>query len=606
MKLSDYVADFLARQGIRHVFVLTGGASAHLIDSVARHPRIEHVCLQHEQAEAMAADAYARVTGGLGAAMATSGPGATNLITGVCCAFYDSVPVLYITGQVATFRLSGSTGVRQMGFQETAVVEMFRPITKHAAMLLNPERIRYELEKACHLARTGRPGPVLLDIPDDLQRAEVDPRRLRPYLPPPQASAAPKPSAAELERCVELLRSARRPVIIPGWGIRLAGAGALALRVIEMLGFPVAPTWGAMDLLPHGHPQLVGGFGLHGTRYGNFAVQNADTLLSIGTRLDTHMTGSPLSSFARQARRIIVDIDPAELRKFKTFGLKVELPIHADAQEFLAALRRRLRGFRSQDLSDWRSRISRWKRSFPICPASYRKEKDVNPYVFVKELSRVVPKNDTLVLDTGCAVAWTMQAFEFKRGQRMFHAFNNTPMGYALPASIGASIALGGRRVVCISGDGGLQMNIQELATVIRHRLPIKVFLIDNHGYSMIQQTQDQWLGSRYVASTVEGGLAFPDFIKVAKAYGWQTVSIRKNSEIRRKLRQVFSAEGPVFCDVDIAPTRRVVPQVVFGRPIEDASPLLERAQFMDNMDIPPSEASLKPCPNSRSTSSRN
>ena len=595
MKLSDYVADFLARQGIRHVFVLTGGASAHLIDSVARHPRIEHVCLQHEQANAMAADAYARVTRGLGAAMATSGPGATNLITGVCCAFYDSVPVIYITGQVATFRLSGSTGVRQMGFQETAVIEMFRPITKNAVMLLDPKRIRYELEKACHLARTGRPGPVLIDIPDDVQRAEIDPRRLEPFSPPPKAGAAPKPSAAEIERCLELLRSARRPVIIPGWGIRLAGAEAEALRVIQALGFPVAPTWGAMDLLPHGHPQLAGGFGLHGTRHGNFTVQNADAILAVGTRLDTHMTGSPLSSFARQARRIIVDIDPAELRKFKSFGLKVDLPIQADAKEFLAALHRRLTGFRGADLSAWRRRIARWKRSFPICPASYRKDKDVNPYVFVKELSRSVPKDETVFIDTGCAVAWTMQAFECKPGQRLFHAFNNTPMGYALPASIGASIALGGRRVVCLTGDGGLQMNIQELATVVRHRLPIKLFLINNHGYSMIQQTQDQWLGSRYAASTIEGGLAFPNFIKVAKAYGWKTVSIRKNAELRRKLRQAFAAEGPVFCDVDIAPSRRVIPQVVFGRPIEDAAPLLERKQFMENMDIPPIEASLKP-----------
>jgi len=595
MKLSDYIADFLAREGIRHVFALTGGASAHLIDSVARHPRIEHICLQHEQADAMAADAYARVTGGLGAAMATSGPGATNLITGICCAFYDSVPVIYITGQVATFRLSGGTGVRQMGFQETAVVDMCRPVTKYAAMLLDPRRIRFELEKACHIARTGRPGPVLLDIPDNLQRVDISPKQLKPFVPGLKDKSLPKPAKREIAECLALFHQARRPVIIPGWGIRLAHAEVDALRLIETLGFPVAPTWGAMDLLPSNHPQFVGGFGLHGTRYGNFTVQNADLILAVGTRLDTHMTGSPLSSFARQARHIIVDIDLAELRKFRTFGLKARLPIHADAKEFLVALNRHLKFYHGPDLSAWRSRIAHWKHSFPICPAAYRKEKDVNPYVFIKELSRVAPEGDTLFLDTGCTVAWTMQAFDFKRGQRIFHAFNNTPMGYALPASIGASIALGSRRITCITGDGGLQMNIQELATVVRHRLPIKLFLINNRGYSMIQQTQDQWLGSRYVASTVEGGLAFPDFIKVAKAYGWKTASIRRNSDIRRTVRQVFAARGPVFCDVDIAASRRVIPQVVFGRPIEDAHPLLERRHFLDNMDIPPIAASLKP-----------
>jgi len=595
MKLSDYIADFLAKQGIRHAFVLTGGASLHLIDSINRQAGIDFVCCQHEQANAMAADAYARVTGGLGAAVATSGPGATNMITGVCCAFYDSVPVVYITGQVATFRLSGKTGVRQIGFQETAVVEMYKPVTKYAVMLVDPKRIRYELEKACYIARSGRPGPVLIDIPDNLQRMEVQPERLEGFIPTPEKHAAFSPSPLQIQQCLDLVKEARRPVIIPGWGIRLAKAETEALRMIETLGFPVAPTWGAMDLLPAAHPQFVGSFGLHGTRYGNFTVQNADLILAIGTRLDTHETGSPLSTFARSAKRIVVDIDPNELNKFEAFNLKIDLPVQADAGEFLSAFNRRLGGYRRQDLSAWLGQVAAWKRDFPICPPAYYKEKSVNPYVLIKELSAVMPKDETIFLDTGCAVAWTMQAFDFKKGQRIYHAFNNTPMGYGLPASIGASFARGKRPVTLISGDGSLQMNIQELATVIRHKLPIRIFLINNRGYSMIQQTQDQWLNSNYVASTVEGGLAFPDFIKVAKAYGFPVISMRKNAEVSGKVRKAFAAKGPVFCDIEIDPARRVIPQVVFGRPIEDAHPLIDRRILKKNMLVSLLEASLKP-----------
>jgi acetolactate synthase-1/2/3 large subunit len=494
---------------------------------------------------------------------------------------------------VATFRLRGDTGVRQMGFQETDIVEMCRTITKYAVMLLDPKRIRYELEKACHLARSGRPGPVLIDIPDNLQREEIEPAQLESFTPRP-AYDRPKPPAGQMDACLGLIAAARRPVFIVGWGIRLAKAEAEAMAAIEALGFPVVPTWGALDMIPADHPLLVGSFGLHGTRYGNFAVQNADLILAVGTRLDTHETGSPLSSFAREAKRIIIDIDPTELAKFEKFGLKVDLPVHADAKEFLSELGRRLKGAPKTDLSDWKVRIAKWKADYPICTPAYRQEKDVNPYVFIKSLSRAAAEGAVFFLDTGCAVAWTMQAFDFKKGQRMFHAFNNTPMGYGLPASIGACIALGKKEVVYIAGDGSLQMNIQELATVMRHRLPIKIFLFNNHGYSMIQQTQDQWLGSRYEASTVEGGLAFPDFVAVAKAYGFPTLTIRDSSEVDEKVRQAFAADGPVFCDVDIKSSHRVIPQVVFGRPIEDPGPLLPRPEFLSNMVITPAEASLK------------
>lgn len=592
MKLSDYVADFLAQQNIEKVFVLTGGASVHLIDSIAQHPRIDYVCPQHEQAAAMAADGYARISGCLGVAIATSGPGATNLLTGVCSAYYDSVPVLFITGQVATFRMKGSTGVRQLGFQETDTVSIFRPVTKYAVLIDSPERIRYELEKAVYLARSGRPGPVLIDIPDNLQRAQVDPEAMTAFVPPTRDIDSRRLEEA-IDACLGLLSHSERPVMIPGWGVHLAGTQRDWMEVVEDLGIPVAPTWAAADLMPATHPLVIGTFGTHGTRYGNFAVQNADLVLAIGTRLDTKATGSPPSTFARGAKKIVVDIDPCELRKFMNCGLEIDLSCEFDARAFITALRDRCRDRPRLDIGPWLERIHDWKARYPICPDAYAAERDVNPYVWVKGLSSACDEDATIIIDTGCTVAWMMQAFEFKGRQRLFHDFNNTAMGWALPASIGASFALRGGEVICVTGDGSLQMNIQELATVIRHSLPIKIFLINNQGYSMIQQTQEQWLDARFEASTVAGGLAFPDFSKVAEAYGFKTVLIRYNDEIIDGIHEALRADGPVFCDVRISARHRVVPQVKFGRPNEDSEPCIQREDFFKEMIVEPLEVSF-------------
>jgi len=596
MKLSDYVAEFLAGLGIRHVFAITGGAAVHLIDSIAKRSDIDYICPQHEQAGAMAADGYARATGQLGAAISTSGPGATNMITGICCAYYDSVPVLYISGQVSTFRLKGARGIRQLGFQETEIVEMCRPITKYAVLVTDPQQIRYELEKACFLAQTGRPGPVLIDIPDNLQREEIDPSALPGFSPPEDAEPATlNVPEVVLRQCRDLLHAARRPVLILGWGVRLAGGEAQALRLVEALQIPVLLTWGVVDLLPAEHPLQAGTFGTHGTRYGNFTVQNADLILSVGCRLDTHVTGSPLNTFAREAGKIVVDIDSAELDKFADYGMPLTMGIRADAKDFVERLLPYVEG--SQPLNavpDWNAQVKSWKQAYPVdTPKSYCGE-GVNPYQLVKHLAAAALAQEHFFIDTGCGVAWMMQGFPVKGTQRLFHAFNNTPMGYALPASIGASFAMGSGQVSCVTGDGGLQMNIQELATVLRHQLPIKIFLLNNGGYNMIQQTQEQWLDGRYEASTVAGGLAFPDFIKVAEAYGFKTLSITSNESIPELVGRAYAEPGPVFCDVQISPAQRVVPQVKFGRPIEDPEPFLPREEFFRNMLVPMLEACKK------------
>lgn len=589
MKLSDYVVDFLARQGIRHVFAITGGASMHLIESLANHPDIDYICPHHEQAGAMAADGYARATGKLGAALATSGPGGTNMVTGICCSWYDSVPVLYITGQVSTFRFKGDTGVRQMGFQETDIVEMCRSITKYAVTVTDARSIRYELEKAVWLAQVGRPGPVLLDIPDNIQREQIEPDVLHGFEQPLDAPALPPPTlSASVAQCLALVQDAKRPLVVLGWGVHLAGAEREALEFIEHLGLPVNPTWATTDILAENHPLRCGTFGTHGTRFGNFAIQNADLVISIGSRLDTHMIGSPFSDFCRGGHKVLVDIDAPEINKFSKFGMHIDVPVVADAKAFLREALNQSRNQTAPDITPWLQTIAAWKSRYCAVQPSYFESPTLNPYVFIKHLSDAATDGEVLFADTGCGVAWMAQAFQFKTGQRFFSAFNNTPMGYGLPAAVGASFALDRKRIICVTGDGGLMMNIQELSTVLHHQLPIKIFVLDNRGYSMIQQTQDQWLNSKYEASCEAGGLGFPNFHALAQTLGFNAIEIESNQEANDTIQAFLDAPGPGFCTVKLLPQERVIPQVRFGRPIEDPEPFLPRSEFLSSMLIEP------------------
>jgi acetolactate synthase I/II/III large subunit len=589
MKLSDYVARFVAERRVTHVFGVSGGASLHLIESFGTTAGVEFVCPAHEQGGAMAADGFARASRGPGVAVATSGPGATNLLTGICCSYYDSVPVLFLTGQVASFRMKGDLGVRQIGFQETDIVDICRPVTKYAVRLSDPARIRYELEKAWHLALEGRPGPVLVDIPDDMQRESVEPEDMESYSVPPTLTSTADSHFSEL---LDLMEGAERPVLILGWGIRLANADALVSEFVERLGFPVAPTWAVADILPADHPLLVGTFGTHGTRYGNFTVQNADFVISVGARLDTKATGSPMTSFARGARKVVVDKDQSELGKFRHFGLEVDLLIQADAADFIETGIEALTRRSPPKYREWKDIIRQWKAAYPSCLPAYYEEESINPYVLMRALSKACLPGDQIVVDTGCAIAWAMQAFEFKEGQRLFHDFNNTAMGWSLPASIGVSLAMDRRSVICVIGDGSLMMSVQELATVVRHQLPIKILLLNNSGYSMIRQTQDQWLQGHYLASSIEGGLADVDFPSVAQGFGLDVCTLSHARDIGEMISSLLESPGPMLCNVEIEPNQRVVPQTKFGRPNEDMEPLLPRDEYRSCMIVPPIDCS--------------
>ncbi len=592
MKLSDYVIDFVARRGVTHVFGISGGAAVHLFDSAARHPSVTPVFPQHEQSAAICADGYARATGKLGVAITTSGPGATNLLTGVCCSYYDSVPTLMITGQVATHRLKGAAAIRQRGFQETDVTSIFASVTKYAHQVRDPKSIRYCLEKACHLAFDGRPGTVLLDLPDDLQRAEVDPDTMPSFTPDPP-DAYDGDLRGDIEALLPLLRKARRPVVVLGGGLATPRVGKPLDALIDLLGMPVLTTWAATDLIAFDHRLRVGPFGVYGPRLGNFTVQNADLVLCLGSRLSQNVTGGILRSFARDATIVMVDVSRGEMDKFDGFGIDVHRRICARLADFIPALLERLSVDARPNYGDWFEKIDRWKSVLPDdrpgpAPAAAG---FIDAYDFVGKLSDVIPERELIVVDTGGNLTWTCNGFKIRRGQRLVSDWNNTAMGYALPAAIGAAFHASGASITCIIGDGGLMLSLGELALLAKHKLPVRVLLLNNHGHGIQKQTLETWLDGKYVGVDAASGLAFTDFVKVAQAMGLETVSIAASEDVVPTLRAVYARPGPVFCNIEINPAQKLYPVLKFGAPLEDQLPPLDPALLRAEMLVAPFDA---------------
>ena len=593
MKLSDLIAQVLHRNGLKYVFAVSGGASLHLIHSIAETEGIEFICPQHEQGGAMAADGYSRVSKEIGCAIATSGPGATNLITGIATSFYDSIPILFLTGQVASFRFKGNSGVRQMGFQETDIVSMCQSITKYAKLITEPYSIIYEIEKAIHIAKNGRPGPVLIDIPDDIQRMEIDPTLMKQYHYIPQSPFVI--NEGKIHDCINLLKQAKRPVLIAGWGVHLSNSEDEFRELANFLQIPVVSTWAARDLYQDCESLFIGGFGTHGTRAANYTVQNSDLILSVGSRLDTKATGSPASSFARGAKIIMVDIDPSETKKFNNLDRLIDISINNDANEFLTVLLKYVKLNTFPSYSEWRCKTLHWVESYPVFNNYEIQKTKIDPYFLVEKVSNQLEEDDIIFSDTGGTLAWFMQGLKFKKGQRFFHSFNNTPMGYGLPAAIGGSFARPCKRIILLTGDGSFQMSIQELATLIRHKLPIKIILLNNGGHGMVRQTQEMWLGGKFYATSEEGGLPSPNFTQIVNAYGITSDTVEVSSELELKLKNTINhTNAPTFLNINIDRDVGVSPQVKYGRPNEDGHPLLNRSEFLENMLIEPLPVSLK------------
>jgi acetolactate synthase-1/2/3 large subunit len=600
MRLADYVMHFVAQQGVKHVFLLTGGGAMHLNDALSHCSDLTFVCNHHEQAAAIAAENYAKASDNLGVVMVTTGPGGTNAITGVAGAWLDSTPMLVISGQVKRadrmYRPDGTPlGVRQRGSQEVDIVSLVKPITKYAVTIEDPQSIRYHLEKAAHLARTGRPGPVWIDIPIDVQATPVEPDSMPAFDPAELSNRSSDDLTNQVRDVMDRLRRAERPFIFAGNGVRVSGAAAAFAKLVRLLNVPVGLTWMAMDLLDDDDPLFFGRPGTVASRGANFALQNADFVLAIGTRLDPPLMGWDPHQFARGAYKTVVDIDPAELRKLEG---TIDNPICADARSFIENMIQQCSAGPRKQHSAWIKRCQDWKARYPIVLPEHRTPGLVSVYHLAEIIGQEAKPNDRVVSgSSGSAIEVFLLAYRARKGRRVFHTAGLGAMGYGLPASIGVCLGSGKKKTICIEGDGGLQLNIQELATIAHLQLPIKLFVLNNQGYASIRASQTSYFGGPNIGCDSETGVSIPDYRKVARAYGWKTAVIEDQSDLTTAVGRILRGHGPVLCDVHIIPDEIRAPRVTsiqrpdgsfLSKPLEDLWPFLDRNEFVENMIVEP------------------
>jgi len=597
IKVSDYIVKRLIKYGIKDVFMITGGGAMHLNNSFGRSKNIKCIFNHHEQACAIAAEGYSRVTGKLAVVNITSGPGGLNTLTGVMGQWTDSVPVLYISGQVkkeTTINSCPGIGLRQLGDQEVDIISIVKPITKFAVSIKNPGDIKKLLEKALYLATSGRPGPVWIDIPLDVQGAQIEYDGILDYLSQEKngTGLGNRNIDEKIAQAAGFLKKSKRPVLIAGHGIRIAGAQNKLLGIIKKLRVPVVTTFNGFDLVPSDNPYFMGRIGTLGSRAGNLALQNSDFILSIGSRNNIRQVGYNWKAFARAAKKVVVDIDLAELKKPT---LRPDLAINCDAGYFLEEFCKHLsKPFNCDWWLDW---CKKRKNKYPVVLPKYSVSKLVNPYYFIQRLTRLVKADNVLVAGNASACVVLFQAGIVKENQRIFWNSGCASMGYDLPASIGASVANNRKNTICITGDGSIQMNIQELQTIVYNKLPIKIFLLNNNGYVSIKQTQESFFGLPYVGCDPKSGVGFPSFTKVAQAYGLKVLRIMGHNTLDDTIARVLKFNGPVLCEVILEQDYKFQPRVssekfddgrIISKPLEDMFPFLTREEFKENMLIPP------------------
>lgn len=583
MKLSDYVMKTLADWGIKDVFMLPGGGCMHLVDSLGKQKSLNYIPMFHEQAIAIAMDAYAQYKESMAVGLVTTGPGGTNTVTGCTASWIDSTPVLYLSGQVKRSDSMEGKGLRQMGPQEVDIVSIVSPITKYAITVNRPEEIKYHLQKAFYLANNGRKGPVWLDIPLDVQGAEIDEKELSEFFPEPVERME-----LDLSKFLSFINEAKRPLFLIGNGVRLSKSMEKVLCFCEAYHIPMLFTWKVTDALPYTHPLNFGSPGIMGMRYSNIILQNSDLLVIMGSRLDNSIVAFQEENFGKSAKRVIIDIDKNEVNKLNS---SFEEKIIMDIAAFMERLFLRKKEIQPEPSSDWITFCKKMKENYPVVLQEYYEKREyVDSYVFVEELSKQLKENDIIVPESsGGAGEITYQAIKMKRGQKMRNAAGLGSMGFGLPYSIGACIAMDRKKTVLINGDGAFQLNIQELQTVIREKLPIKIFIWSNDGYASIKNTQTNLFEGNIVAADSNSKLVMPDIRKIAESYGFRTGLIRNNLELEEGIAKALKGEEPYLCEVLTNPYQTVVPKVqsvklengsMMSMPIENMFPFLSEEEL--------------------------
>jgi len=557
MRLADYVIEWISSKGINNIFTVSGGGSIALCDATAISNTMSYYCCHHEQAAAFAAEGYARTTGNVGAALVTTGPGGTNAITGVSCAWIDSIPLIFISGQVFSNQIIGKSKLRQLGVQEINIIDLVKPNTKYAVMLKSSEDIRYELEKSYHYAVKGRPGPVWIDIPANMQSAEINPDKLRSYKER-KSNYKKKIVFNDIETLKNRLISSKRPIILAGHGVRLSKSSEKLVHFAECHNIPIATTWNASDIIDSNHSLFVGRPGAFAERGANFAIQNSDFILTLGTRLPYMVTSYNSRDFARNSFKVMIDIDPFELKKN---DFQFDLKINMDVSVFLDKLINLKISFKSN--LKWVSKCQEIRQKYPILDLEKKKKsKYVNSYVFIDELSKVTSPNTSIVTDMGLSFVGTHQAFKVKKGQNLFTNSGHAPMGWGLPAAFGSCIADKNKQVICLSGDGGLMMNIQELATIMHHKPNLKIFIYNNDGYLTIKQTQQLGYDNRLMGCEKKD-LSFPKFDLIAKAYSMSYMKIDGKDDLLSCIKTFLKFDGPAICELILDPEQPQTPKSI-------------------------------------------
>lgn len=602
-RLADYVADFLTSRGVTDVFSVVGGGAMHLNDALGHHEALHVTYNHHEQACAIAAEAYARLENRIAAVCVTTGPGGTNALTGVVGGWLDSIPMFVISGQVrydttARYALANAgASVRAMGDQEYDIVRSVEPMTKYAVMIEDPTSIRYHLERAWHLATTGRPGPVWIDIPVNYQGCYVETNELAEYDPTEDDTLLPPPVADDvIQEVLQKIRAAKRPVFHAGYGIRLSGGYDAFRDALEKLSIPVVTYWNAADLIEDEHPLYCGRAGNMGDRPGNWAIQNADLILAVGTRISIRQVGYNWQTWARAAEVIMVDIDQGEMKKPT---LHVSMPIWADAKDFLAKLASAANSCVFAE-REWLETCARWKREYPVVLPRHWEEngKTANVYAFIRYLSSCLPQNSLTAVSNGACCVVGNQAYVIQRGSRMANNSAIASMGYGLPAAIGTCIGGGGRNTICLEGDGSIMMNLQELQTIITNNLPIKIFLINNSGYHSIRITQTNLFSehTKVGIGPESGDLSFPEYKKIAQAFGYRYLEAHSNAQMKAVVDEALAQDGPMFVEIFTdaeqvwepkSSTKRLTDGTLVSPPLEDLAPFLPREELEAQMFIP-------------------
>lgn len=594
IKLSDYVSDLLVHHDIKDIFTVSGGGIMHLLDSIGKNNNIKYYCNHHEQASAISAEAYTRISKKMGCCLVTTGPGSTNALSGIVGAWYDSIPLLVISGQVKRELIADYNKIRQIACQEVNILEMARPVTKYINTVKSPEMIRYEFEKALSYAYDGRPGPVWLDIPLDVQGSMIEISKLKKFnisnFSDDELEYSITDKIKDLFNDIKLYK---RPLLLCGNGVRLASAEMLLKKILDTMEIPVALTLSAKDLIPENHPMYIGIVGHVAQRRANFALQNCDLLISIGSGLNTAKVGFNYNNFAAKAKKIIIDIDNCQLTNQVVIP---DIAIQADAKKFLEKWCEILQQQKIEIANNWKTACKDWKINYQVKKDAPESDPNfVNSYVFFDKLSNLLEENDIVITGNGLECPSCFQAFKVKNGQRVIFNTNYGSMGWGLPASIGACVGAQKRKVICVTGDGSIQMNLQELQTISYYHLPVKLFVFNNQGYASIRATQNNFFKGHLVGADITSGVSNPIFEFIAKANKIPFEKIKNNNEIEEKIKNIYHKNGPMLCEVNIWPNQEVSPKctsytkddgTIGSRQYEDMSPILSREEIYKNMHL--------------------